>query len=90
MSEENVETSRLLWERFIAGDRGAVLTYLDADIEIHDPPDLPGATVYHCPDGWIEQIEKFREAIGEMDYEVLEQVDTGMRCSPSSRRRVSE
>jgi ketosteroid isomerase-like protein len=77
MSQENVESSRRLWDRFLAGDTPGVLASLDADIEVHDVPELPGATVYHGHEGWLAQIAKFREAFERIDYRVLEHVDCG-------------
>jgi ketosteroid isomerase-like protein len=77
MSQENVESSRRLWDRFLAGDTPGVLAGLDPEIEVHDPPELPGATVYRGHAGWQEQSAKFREAFEQIDYRVLEHVDCG-------------
>src|SRR5215212_5227665 len=77
MSAENVEASRQIWHRFLAGDTEGVLDLLDEDIVVHEPPELPGAGVYHGHEGWSEQLTKFREAIGEVQYKVLEHVDFG-------------
>jgi ketosteroid isomerase-like protein len=77
MSAENVEASRQLWGRFLAGDTEAVLDRLDEDIVVHEPPELPGAGVYHGHAGWLEQLAKFREAIGDIEYSVLEHIDCG-------------
>jgi hypothetical protein len=52
MSQENVESSRRIWDRFLAGDTEGVLAFLDPQIEIRDVPELPGASVYHGHDGW--------------------------------------
>lgn len=77
MSEENVESSRRLWDRFMTGDTPGVLASMDTDVEVHDVPELPGAGVYHGHAGWQEQIAKFREAFEQMDYRVLEHIDCG-------------
>jgi ketosteroid isomerase-like protein len=77
MSQENVEASRHLWERFLADDLEGVAQCLDPAVEVHDPPDLPGARVYHGPDGWREQIDRFSEAFGDWKYNVLEHLDCG-------------
>ena len=77
MSQENVESSRQVWERFLAGDTPGVLARLDPEVEVYDPPDLPGAGVYHGHAGWTEQIAKFREAFDQFDYKVLEHIDCG-------------
>jgi ketosteroid isomerase-like protein len=77
MSDENVEASRRVWERFVAGDVDGVLEHFDEDIVIHEPPELPGASVYHGHSGWSEQLARFGEAIGEIEYRVLEHLDCG-------------
>ena len=79
MSEENLEASRCVWDRFVSGDTDGVLAFLDADVEVHDAPELPGASVYHGHAGWLEQIAKFRELFSQMDYTVLEHIERGER-----------
>jgi hypothetical protein len=53
MSEENIEASHRLWDRFLAGDMDGVLDLLDADVEVYDMPELPGAGVSHGHAGWL-------------------------------------
>jgi ketosteroid isomerase-like protein len=77
MSQENVEASRGMWERFLADDVPGLLAFLDAEIEVHDVPGLPDARVYHGHQGYLDQIENFREAFSEMTYEPLEFIDAG-------------
>jgi ketosteroid isomerase-like protein len=77
MSQENVDSSRQLWNRFLAGDMPGVLASLDAAIEVHDVPGLPDASVYYGQQGYLDQIEKFRAAFTEMTYEPLEFIDFG-------------
>jgi ketosteroid isomerase-like protein len=69
MSQENVECSQRLWDRFLAGDTPGVLALLDPDVEVHDPPNLPGASVYHGHDGWQVQLDKFAEAFTDLTYD---------------------
>jgi ketosteroid isomerase-like protein len=54
-----------------------VLAFFDPEIEIHDPPELPDAGVYHGPQGWLQQIENFDQAFSELSYEPLEFIDAG-------------
>jgi uncharacterized protein len=77
MSQENVEASRRAWGRFLADDFRGTLAFLDPEIEVHDVPGLPDARVYHGHQGWLDQIENFREAFSEMTYEPLEFIDAG-------------
>jgi ketosteroid isomerase-like protein len=75
--QENTDCSRRAWGRFIAGDTEGVLEWLHEDIEVHDLPELPGAGVHHGHDGFLAQIEGFREAFAEMDCRALERIDCG-------------
>ena len=77
MSEKNLQASRRVWELFLAGDTEGVYEFLDEDVVIREPPELPGGTVYHGPSGWSEQLAKFSEAIGEIEYRVIERLDCG-------------
>jgi ketosteroid isomerase-like protein len=77
MSEENVEASRRIWDRFLADDIAGVLACLDPQVEVHDVPGLPDARVYRGHQGWLDQIENFREAFSGMTYEPLEFIDAG-------------
>jgi uncharacterized protein len=77
MSQENVEASRRMWDRFLADDIPGTLAFLDQEIEVHDVPGLPDARVYHGRQGWLDQIKNFREAFTEMAYEPLEFIDAG-------------
>ena len=77
MSQENVEASRRAWDRFLADDMPGTLAFLDPEIEVHDVPGLPDASIYHGHQGWLDQIEKFRDAFDEITYEPLEFIDAG-------------
>jgi ketosteroid isomerase-like protein len=79
MSGQNVESSQRVWERFLAGDTAGVLAFFDPEVEVHDPPELPDAGVYHGHQGWLEQIENFKQAFSELSYEPLEFIDAGER-----------
>jgi ketosteroid isomerase-like protein len=47
MSQENVEMVRRSIEMFNRGDLDALFRDADPEIEWHDQPELPGATVHH-------------------------------------------
>jgi ketosteroid isomerase-like protein len=77
VSQENVESSDRVWARFMAGDTDGVFALLDPEVEVHEPPDLPGARVYHGHAGWQAQLDKFAEAFTDFAYERLECIDCG-------------
>jgi ketosteroid isomerase-like protein len=77
VSRANVEASERGWDRFMAGDTPGVLALLDPEVEVRDPPHLPGASVYHGHGGWQTQIDKFAEAFRDFTYERLECIDCG-------------
>jgi ketosteroid isomerase-like protein len=77
MSQENVETSERVWAMFMAGEIESVLAFIDQRAEIHEVPEVPGARVFHGPEGWRKQIEGFAEAFTDLRYERLEALDYG-------------
>ena len=77
MSQENVESSERMWDLFMAGDTPALLSFLDPEAEIHDAPNVPGASVYHGHAGWQKQIDNFNEAFTDLSYERSECIDCG-------------
>ena len=51
MSQEKVDASGKAWSRFLADDIPGTLAFLDSEIEVHDVPGLPDASVYHGHQG---------------------------------------
>jgi hypothetical protein len=51
MSKENLKSSRKAWDRFLDDDMDGLLALLDPEVEVHDPPELPGATIHHGHEG---------------------------------------
>ena len=66
-----------MWDRFLAGDIPGTLAFMDPEIEVHDVPQMPDASVYRGHAGWLEQIARFSEAFTDLTYELLESVDCG-------------
>jgi uncharacterized protein len=79
MSQENVEAARHMWELFLAEDIPGMLTFLDPDVEIRDAPGFPDAGVYRGHQGYLAQIERFREAFQDITWEVRDSIDYGDR-----------
>jgi ketosteroid isomerase-like protein len=77
MSQLNMDCSRRVWGRFLAGDTDGVLELLHDDVVVHDLPELPGAGVHHGHEGFLEQIAGFSEVFEDMDYRALERIDCG-------------
>jgi ketosteroid isomerase-like protein len=77
MSQENVENSERVWAMFMAGEIESMLAFVDQKAEIHDVPEIPGARVFHGPEGWRQQIEGFSEAFTDLSYRRLESIDCG-------------
>jgi ketosteroid isomerase-like protein len=79
MSQENVEATRRIWERFLAGDIPGMLVFLDPDVEIHDAPGFPDGAVYRGHKGYLAQIERFGEAFRDITWEPGASVEYGDR-----------
>ncbi len=77
MSQENVEASERAWAMFMAGEIESLLALLDQEAEVHEAPEMPGARVFHGPEGWRQQIEGFSEAFTDLSYQRLESIDCG-------------
>jgi ketosteroid isomerase-like protein len=77
MSLENVEMVRSAHEAFNRGGPQAVLDYLDPEIEWHDVPDQPDATVRHGHEGFLRAFDVFLESFAEFTVEPEELRDLG-------------
>lgn len=77
MSEGNVDRSRRMWDLFLAGDRARAVDFLDPDVEVHEPPQMPDAQSYRGHEGWQAQLDRFDEAFTDLSYRVLERIDCG-------------
>jgi uncharacterized protein len=77
MSQENVEVVRSAHEAFNRGGPRAALSYLDHQVEWHDVPDQPEATVHHGHEGFLQAFRVFLEAFGEFTVEPEELRDLG-------------
>ena len=65
MSQENVEVVRRAYEAFARHDLDAILEMADPEIEAHDPPEVPDATVYYgraaVRRDWEQTIDLFED-----------------------------
>jgi ketosteroid isomerase-like protein len=77
MSQENVEVVRRAHEAFNRDGPEAALTYLDPELEWHDVPDQPEATVHHGHDGFLQAFRVFLESFAEFTVRPNEMRDLG-------------
>ena len=79
MSQENVEIVRGAVEALQAGDDERVLAHFHEEIEIHEPPDMPGASVRRGHSGYRESRVSLEETFRAIAYEPVEFIDAGER-----------
>jgi steroid delta-isomerase-like uncharacterized protein len=94
MSQENVETVRLAYERFNNGDIDGALQLCARDFEFRDLPALPGSGVYIGHDAYRAWAAELRESFEELRFEPDEIIDAGgdcvvVECRVVGRGRVS-
>ncbi len=88
MSRENVEVVRRIYEAFVADDPETALGYFDPEIEWREPPQSPGAGVYHGRDGVRRSYEHWVRGWASYRLEVEELVDAGEHVLAKCRQRV--
>ena len=69
MSQENVEAVRRAIEVFSRDGPEAATAFMDPEIEWHDMPEQPDASVHHGREGFLEAVKQF--AGGFEDFRVL-------------------
>jgi ketosteroid isomerase-like protein len=79
MSRENGEVVRKAHETFNRAGPEAALRYLDPEIEWHDVPDQPEATVHHGHGGFLRAFRVFLEPMAEFTVTPIELRDLGDR-----------
>jgi ketosteroid isomerase-like protein len=77
VSRENVEVVRRAHEAFNRGGPRAALEYLDPEIEWHDVPDQPEATVHYGHEGFLRAFEVFLASFAEFTVEPEELENLG-------------
>jgi ketosteroid isomerase-like protein len=94
MSQENVETVRLAYERFNSGDIDGWLQLCATDYEFRDLPALPGAGVHIGRDANRAWAVAIRQAFEDLRFEPDKIIDAGgdrvvVECRVVGRGRVS-
>jgi ketosteroid isomerase-like protein len=77
MSQENVATVRLAYERTNSGDTDGFLELCATDFEFHDPPALPGAGVHIGHDANRAWLAEVRRDFEDLRIEPEEIIDAG-------------
>jgi ketosteroid isomerase-like protein len=87
MSEENLEIVRRVLEAAQAGDDDRVLADFHEEIEMHEPLELPDASVRRGHSGYREGRVRLEETFREIAYEPEELIDAGQRVLVAIRYR---
>ena len=89
MSQENVETVRRIYDAFGEGDFARALEEgepdFDPDVEWHDQPELPGATVHHGIEEVGRHLAAAQEALDYARTDLLELLDADPRVLAAYR-----
>ena len=68
MSKENVEIVRESFTAYLAavrdGDFGPLLVHFDPEVQVNQPPELPGAKSYRGRDGVVEAFGRLAQSVG--------------------------
>jgi ketosteroid isomerase-like protein len=94
MSQENVETMRLAYERLNSDDIDGFLQLCATDYELHDLPALPGAAVHIGHDAARAWWAQMRQTFDDLRFEPDEMIDAGagrvvVVCRAVGRGKVS-
>jgi ketosteroid isomerase-like protein len=87
MSQENMKIVRRVLEAAQAGDDERVLADFHEEIEMHEPHELPGASVRRGHNGYREGRVRLEETFREIAYEPEEFIDAGQRVLVAVRYR---
>ena len=79
MSEENVEIIRQFYDTLNRDGVAAAAELLHPDIEIHEPPEVPDADVWHGRDGVEEVVGKLASSFHDLAFEADEIIPIGNR-----------
>jgi uncharacterized protein len=77
MSRENLDIARRGYEAFARRDLDAALELMHEDIEAHDPPEIPDATIYRGREAVRRDWEQTAEVLEDFSIDVEESFDAG-------------
>ena len=79
MPSENEQTLRDVLDAFGRRDIDAMLEYVDPEIEVLEPPEIPDRGVFKGHDGYREALEHWAGQFDDFRVEVVELIDAGDR-----------
>jgi ketosteroid isomerase-like protein len=65
---ERIQLLKAAYAAMARRDYAAMVEFFDADIEVREPPELPGASVSRGPAGAVRILMKLQEAFAEMEF----------------------
>ena len=77
MSQENVEIARRAIEAWNEGGAGSVKQFFSAEVELHDPPDLPDSRIVRGRDAVAAYLTRQTEVIGDMKLNIVDARERG-------------
>jgi uncharacterized protein len=77
MSRENVDLARRGYEAFARRDLDAAIELMHPEIEAHDPPEVPDATIYRGRDAVRRDWEQTSELFEDFSIDVEKSFDRG-------------
>jgi uncharacterized protein len=77
MSQENVDLARRGYETFARGDLDAAVELMHPEIEAHDPPEVPDATIYRGREAVRRDWEETAGLFEDFSIDVEKSFDRG-------------
>jgi ketosteroid isomerase-like protein len=77
MSQENLDLARKGYEAFARGDLDAAIELMHPEIEAHDPPEVPDATIYRGREAVRRDWEQTSELMEDFSIDVERTFDRG-------------
>ena len=77
MSQENLDLARRGYEAFARGDLDSAIEIMHPEIEAHDPPEAPDATIYRGREAVRRDWEQFSNLFEDFSIDVEKSFDRG-------------
>jgi ketosteroid isomerase-like protein len=87
MSQKNVEIVRAAFDAYSRGDMELVLSVMDPEIVVTQPPEVPDGTTLHGHAGVMEAIAAWPEQWDDYQIEIAEIIDAGDHVAIRTHQR---